>query len=146
MILINLSSVLILPPPPLSPFEVVGFQWMRLVVLGFNTTLTAEVISWQLVTHVFPGFLTPVLTQLFFPKPPTTFSHASAEVRVENMPERKVASTGDRTHNYQVTSPTRLPLSHLDGAQWMRCLSTLELTALQTRIFSFSKNFFLPYQ
>ena len=26
------------------------------------------------MTHyVFPGFLTPVLTQLFFPKPPTTF-------------------------------------------------------------------------
>ena len=24
-------------------------------------------------TYVFPGFLTPVLTQLFFPKPPTTF-------------------------------------------------------------------------
>ena len=23
--------------------------------------------------HVFPGFLTPVLTQLFVPKPPTTF-------------------------------------------------------------------------
>ena len=23
--------------------------------------------------HVFPGFLIPVLTQLFFPKPPTTF-------------------------------------------------------------------------
>ena len=23
--------------------------------------------------HVFPGFFTPVLTQLFFPKPPTTF-------------------------------------------------------------------------
>ena len=23
--------------------------------------------------HVFPGFLTPVLTQLFFPKPPNTF-------------------------------------------------------------------------
>ena len=23
--------------------------------------------------HVFPGFLTPVLTQLFFPKSPTTF-------------------------------------------------------------------------
>ena len=23
--------------------------------------------------HVFPGFLTPVLIQLFFPKPPTTF-------------------------------------------------------------------------
>ena len=25
------------------------------------------------VTYVFPGSLTPVLTQLFFPKPPTTF-------------------------------------------------------------------------
>ena len=23
--------------------------------------------------HVFPGFLTPVLTRLFFPRPPTTF-------------------------------------------------------------------------
>ena len=23
--------------------------------------------------HVFPGFLAPVLTQLFFPKPPSTF-------------------------------------------------------------------------
>ena len=44
-----------------------------LVVLGFNATLTAKVISWRSVTHyVFPGFLTPVLTQLFFPKPPTT--------------------------------------------------------------------------
>ena len=72
-------------------------------------------------THVFPGFLTPVLTQLFFPKPPTTFSHVSAEVRGENTPERKVASTGDQTHNPQVMSPTRSPLSHPGGAQaiWM---------------------------
>ena len=44
-----------------------------LVLLGFNATLTAKVISWRSVTHVFPGFLTPVLTRLFFPKPPTTF-------------------------------------------------------------------------
>ena len=44
-----------------------------LVVLKFNATLTAKVISWRLLMHVFPGFLTPVLTQLFFPKPPTTF-------------------------------------------------------------------------
>ena len=45
-----------------------------LVVWGFNATLTAKVISWRSVTqHVFPGFLTPVLTQLFFPKPPTAF-------------------------------------------------------------------------
>ena len=53
--------------PPFSQTK----DW--LVVLGFNATLTAKVISWRSVTHVFPGFLTPVLTQLFFPKPPTTF-------------------------------------------------------------------------
>ena len=49
-------------------------QGWLLLVLGFNATLTAKVISWRSVMHnVFPGFLTPVLTQLFFPKPPTTF-------------------------------------------------------------------------
>ena len=65
--------------------------------------------------YVFPGFLTPVLTQLFLPKLPTTF-HASAEVRGENTPERTVTLTGDRTHNHQVMSPTRSPLSHPSGA------------------------------
>ena len=39
-----------------------------LVVLGFNATLTAKVIIMAVDdTYVFPGFLTPVLTQLFFP-------------------------------------------------------------------------------
>ena len=47
--------------------------WL-LVVLGFNATLTANVISWRSMTHMcFLDFLSPVLTQLFFPKPPTTF-------------------------------------------------------------------------
>ena len=41
-------------------------------------------------THVFPGFLTPVLTQLSFQSERLLFSHASAEVRGENKPERKV--------------------------------------------------------
>ena len=66
--------------------------------------------------YVFPGFLTPVLTQLFFPKPPTTFLDASADVRGEITPERKVTSTGDQTHNHQVMSPTHSPLSHPGGA------------------------------
>ena len=65
--------------------------------------------------YVFPGFLTPVPTQLFFQSHRLLFLHASAEVRRENTPERKVASTGDRTHNHQVTSPTRSPLGHLGG-------------------------------
>ena len=44
-----------------------------LVVLGFDATLTAKVISWRSVMHMFLGFLTPILAHLFFPKPPTTF-------------------------------------------------------------------------
>ena len=44
------------------------------------------------------------------------FSHASAVVRGKNTTERKVASTGDWTHNLQVTSPTCSPLSHPGGA------------------------------
>ena len=62
--------------------------------------------------YVFPGFLTPVLTQLFFQKPTTFFSHDSAKVRGENTPERKVAKTMDQTHIHQVMSLTRSPLSH----------------------------------
>ena len=61
--------------------------------------------------HVFPGFLTPVLTQLFFPKPPTTFLTYFNRGERENTPERKFESTGYRTHNHQVMSPTRSPLS-----------------------------------
>ena len=45
------------------------------------------------------------------------FSHASAAVRGENTPERKFTTTGDRTHNHKVMSPTRSPLSHLGGVE-----------------------------
>ena len=44
-----------------------------LVVLGCNATLTATVIMAVGDAYVFPGFLTPILKQPFFPKPPTTF-------------------------------------------------------------------------
>ena len=74
--------------------------------------------------NVLPDFLTLLLTQLFFLKPQLLFSHASSEVRGENMPDRKFASIGDPTHNHQVMSPTRsplpnprLPLSHPGRAQ-----------------------------
>ena len=39
--------------------------------------------------YVFPGFLTPVLTRISFQSHRLLFSHASAEVRGENTPERK---------------------------------------------------------
>ena len=47
------------------------------VILGFNATLTARVISLWSVTHMcFSGFLTRVLTQLFFLSKATDyFSH-----------------------------------------------------------------------
>ena len=65
---------------------------------------------------VFPGFLTPALTQLCFQSHRLLFSHYLAEVRGENMLERKITATGYRTHNLQVMSPTGSPLSHPDGA------------------------------
>ena len=90
------------------------FSW--LVVLGFNSTLTAKVISWQSVTHMcFLAFSHQYLHHFSFQTHRLLFSHAFAEVRGENTPERKVASTGDRTHNHQVMNPTRSPLSHPGG-------------------------------
>ena len=62
--------------------------------------------------HEFPGFLTPILTQLSFQNHRLLFSHASAEVTGENTPERKFASTGYKNHNHLVLSLTRSPLSH----------------------------------
>ena len=86
-----------------------------LVVLGFNATLTAKVISRRSVTHMcFLAFLHQYLHNLSFQCHRLLFSHASAEVGGENTPERKVASTGDRTHNH-VRSPTHSPLSHQGG-------------------------------
>ena len=85
-----------------------------LVVLRFYATLKAQVIWWS-VTHMFPGFLTPVLTQVSFQSHRLLFSHAWAEVKGENTPERNFASTGSRTHNHKVISSTRLPLIHPVG-------------------------------
>ena len=67
-------------------------------------------------THVFSGFLTPVLTKLSFQSHRLLFSHASAEVRGENMPKGKFTSTRNRTHDHQVMSPTGSPLSHRSRA------------------------------
>ena len=54
----------------------------------------------------------PLLTQLSFQSHRLLFSHASAEVRGENTPERKFASMGYQTHNYSQVSPTCSPLNH----------------------------------
>ena len=103
--------------------------WM--VVLEFNAALTNKVISWRSVTHM--CFLASKATDYFshmlqqgreakIRRKESSLnrvsnSHASAEVRGENTPERKFVSTGYRTHNHQVMSPTRSPLSQPGGAK-----------------------------
>ena len=83
---------------------------------GFNATLTAKVISWRSVTHVFPGFLTPVLTQLFFPKPPTTF--LTCFCRGERRKYTGKKSRLNRGSNLQPPGhKSDTPLSHPGGAQ-----------------------------
>ena len=85
--------------------------------------------------HVFPGFLTPELTQLSFQSHRPLFSHASAEVRSDNKPETKFVSTGSRPHNQQVTSLTRKPLSHPGGAHIRIVLSSSTLSAIPSTVF-----------
>ena len=70
--------------------------------------------------YVFPGFLTPVLTKLFFPKPPTTFRTCFCRGERRKYARKKIASTGNRTHNHQVISPTRSSLSHASRAHFCR--------------------------
>ena len=68
-------------------------------------------------THVFPDFLTPLITQLSFQSHQLFFLHALAEVRGENIPEKNFASSGYQTHNNQVMSPKHPPLSHPGRAE-----------------------------
>ena len=53
--------------------------------------------------HVFPGFLTPVLTQLSFQSHRLLFSHASAEVRGDTFDNEQlfqVSYSDMKVHNY----------------------------------------------
>ena len=116
--------------------EFTCIQWICLFVLGFNATLTAKVLSWRSVTHMcFLAFSHQYEHNFSFQSHRLLFSHAFAEVRGENSPERKVASTGDRTHDHQVMSPTRSPLSHPGGANTMEVFFQSSLLIRTLRIF-----------
>ena len=85
--------------------------------IGFNATLTAEVITWQLVTICVSRLSHTCTNTTFFSKATDYFSHMLLQrLRGENTRERKVASTWDLTRNHQVMSPTCSPLSHPGGA------------------------------
>ena len=66
-----------------------------LVVVGFNATLTDKVISWW--DTCISWFSHTSTNNFSFWSHRLLFSHASAEVRGENTPARKVISTGDWT-------------------------------------------------
>ena len=55
-------------------------------------------------THVFSGFLTPVLVQLSFQSHRLLFSHASAEVRGENTPDLELTPPGHES-DMLITEP-----------------------------------------
>ena len=87
--------------------------------IGFNASLTAKVMPWGSVTHMcFLAFSHQHSHSISFQSHQLLFSHASAEVRGKNMPERKVASTADRTRNHQVMSLACSPLSHPGGTHF----------------------------
>ena len=62
--------------------------------------------------HVFPGFLTPVLTLISFQSHQLLFSHASAEMRGNNMPgeilPQPVSNSQPRGHESDML--TRAPM------------------------------------
>ena len=62
--------------------------------------------------HVFPGFLTPVLTQIFFPKPPTTFLTCFCRGERRKYVGKKDRLNRGQNNNHKVMSPTRSSLSH----------------------------------
>ena len=108
----------------LSPASIVNAVVMWKVVLEFNVTLIAKVISWRLVTHMcFLGFSHQVLTQLSFPSHRLLFSHASADMRGKDTAERKFASTGNRTYNHHesITLTTEPPGrgSYVESRMWL---------------------------
>ena len=120
-------------------FETLSQKGWLVVVLGFNATLAAKVISWQSVTHMcFLAFSHQYQHNFSFQSHRLLFSHASAEVRGKNTLERKVASTGDQTQNHQVMSTTHSPLSYLGGA-------VPKGRKLVTSIPSISQNVFYPF-
>ena len=92
-------------------------------------------------TYVFPGFLTPVLTQLFFPRPPTTF--LTYLCRGER---RKYAGKKSRLNQGSNSQPPGHESDTLttEPPGWGKKMGTGENPV--TNIFSFSQNVFYPFK
>ena len=68
--------------------------------------------------HVFPGFLTPVLTQICFQSHRLLFPHASAEVRGKNTPERNFVSNSQPPGHESDTLTTEPPGWVTENKAW----------------------------
>ena len=84
----------------------------QLVVSGFNATLTAKVKSWALEVgdaYLFPGFPTPVLTQMSFQSHPLLFLHAlgvRAEIPwKESLPQLGIKQPPGHESDTLITKP-----------------------------------------
>ena len=77
--------------------------------------------------RVFPGFLTPVLTRLFFPKPPTTFLTCFCRGERRKYAGKKSRLNRGSNSNHQIISPIRSPLSHPGGASHVDCVIKLDV-------------------
>ena len=69
--------------------------------------------------NVFPGFLTPVLTQLSSPNHRPLFSHGSVEVRRENTPEKISPQPGNELQPSSHESDTEPPGQDLSNGQFL---------------------------
>ena len=106
-----------LPTELIGRFYQIVKSMGRLVLLKFNGTFFYSLCHIMAVgdARLFPGFLTPVLTQLFFPKPPTTFLTCFSRGERRKYAGKKFRLNRVSTHNHQVISPTRSPLSQPGG-------------------------------
>ena len=82
----------------LTPGEkLVGWFYWGLMLRSYHGSWWRTCVSWLSHTST---------NTIFFQSHRLLFSHASAEVKGENMPEKNFASTRSRTHNHLVMSLT----------------------------------------
>ena len=83
-------------------------------------------------THVFPGFLTPVLTQISFPKPPTTFLTCFCRGERQKYAGKKVRLNwgsnsqpqGHESNTLTTEPPRQGPCSLVSSSSPSKCLYT----------------------
>ena len=79
--------------------------------------------------HVFSWLSHTCINTTFSPKPQPDFLTCFSRGERRKFAGKKFASTGYRTHNHQVMSPTRSPLFHPSGATISLDLSKLQAAA-----------------